>query len=190
VIQPGFSIVLPRQTEIFVGATVENESFRGVQFDGLHEYSVSLNSSPSKMLRFGASAGSGRRIARSLTVPEFANGSNVHLWAAFTPMPQLVIEPSISYEQLDHLDGGEIFSGYVAYARANYQVNRELQMRVLLQYNDFNRNLDVEPLLAYQLNPFSIFYVGATYGAEDMTTHGLVRTDRQYFMKFQYLIRK
>jgi hypothetical protein len=101
-----------------------------------------------------------------------------------------VIEPSISYEQLHRQSGEEIFSGYVAYARANYQYNRELQMRVLLQYNEFDKNLDVEPLLAYQLNPFTIFYVGATYGAADMTTHGLVGTDRQYFMKFQYLIRK
>ena len=105
-------------------------------------------------------------------------------------MPQLVIEPSVSYEQLDRLNGEEIFSGYVAYVRANYQISRELQTRVLVQYNGFNKNLDVEPLVAYQLNPFTIFYVGATYGAEDMTTHGMVRTDRQYFMKFQYLIRR
>ena len=97
---------------------------------------------------------------------------------------------TLSYEQLDRQSGEEIFSGFVAYARANYQYNRALQMRVLLQYNDFNKQLDVEPLVAYQLNPFTIFYVGATYGAEDMTTHGLVKTDRQYFMKFQYLIRK
>ena len=190
VIQPGFSIVLPRQTQIFVGATVQNETFRGVHFPGLRDYSFELSSSPSQLLRFGLSAGTGRRIARSLDVPEMANGRNVNLWAAITPMPQLVIEPSVSYEQLERRNGEEIFSGYVAYTRANYQVNRELQMRVLLQYNDFSKNLDVEPLLAYQLNPFTIFYVGATYGAADMTPHGLVGTDRQYFMKFQYLIRK
>jgi hypothetical protein len=190
VIQPGFSIVLPRQTNIFVGATVQNETFRAVHFSGLRDYNFSLSSSPSQLLRFGFDAGTGRRIARNLDVPEVANGRNVNLWAAITPIPQLVIEPSISYEQLDRQSGEEIFSGYVAYARANYQYNRELQMRVLLQYNDFNKNLDVEPLLAYQLNPFTIFYVGATYGAADMTPHGLVGTDRQYFMKFQYLIRK
>lgn len=190
VIQPGFSIVLPRQTEIYLNAAVQNETFRGVEFAGLRDYSVGFNSSPSQLLRFGLNAGTGRRIARSLNVPEMANGSNVHLWAAITPMPQLVIEPSVSYEQLDRQSGEEIFSGFVAYTRANYQVSRELQMRVLLQYNDFNKNLDVEPLVAYQLNPFTIFYVGATYGAADMTTHGLVGTDRQYFMKFQYLIRK
>ena len=190
VIQPGFSIVLPRQTEIFLGATVQEETFRGVHLTGLRDYSISLSSSPSQLLRFGMNAGTGRRVARNLNVPEVAEGSNVHLWAAITPMPQLVIEPSITYEKLDRQNGEEIFSGYVAYARANYQYNRELQMRVLLQYNDFNKNLDVEPLLAYQLNPFTIFYVGATYGAADMTTHGLVGTDRQYFMKFQYLIRK
>ena len=190
VIQPGFSIVLPRQTNIFFGATVQEETFRGVQLTGLRDYSFSLSSSPSQMLRFGFDAGTGRRIARSLDVPEVANGRNVNLWAAITPMPQLVIEPSISYEQLDHLNGEEIFSGFVAYTRANYQVNRELQARVLLQYNDFSKQLDVEPLVAYQLNPFTIFYVGATYGAADMTPHGMIGTDRQYFMKFQYLIRK
>ena len=162
VIQPGFSIVLPRQTNIFFGATVQQETFRGVQLTGLRDYSFSLSSSPSQLLRFGFDAGTGRRIARSLTVPEVAEGKNASLWAEITPMPQLVIEPSINFERLDRTTGEEIFAGFVGYVRANYQVNRELRARVLLQYNDFSDQLDIEPLIAYQLNPFTIFYVGAS----------------------------
>lgn len=49
--------------------------------------------------------------------------------------------------------------------------------------------LDLEPLLVYRLNPFSIFYVGSTYGSRQFDGYGLVGTDRQHFAKFQYLFR-
>lgn len=188
-IAPGFSIVLPRQTEISLNATVQQENFRGVQLTGLRDYSFSLSSHYTEKLRFGFDAGTGRRVARNLAVPEVANGSNVSAWAAITPIEQLVIEPTISYEKLHRRSGEQVFAGYVAHTRVNYQYNRELNVRVLLQYNDFDKRLDVEPLIAYQLNPLSIFYVGAGYGGREMGDHGLVRTDQQYFMKFQYLLR-
>ncbi len=85
--------------------------------------------------------------------------------------------------------GEEIYSGYIARTRFNFQYNRELQLRVVAQYNDFSERLDLEPLVAYQLNPFSIFYVGSTYGSREFDGHGMVGADRQYFAKLQYLFR-
>jgi hypothetical protein len=188
-IAPGFSIVLPRQTEISLNAQVQQENFRGVQLRGLRDYSASLSSHYSEKLRFGVDVGTGRRVARNLIVPEVAKGDNLSAWAAFTPFEQLVIEPTLSYERLNRTSGEEIFAGFVAHTRVNYQYNRELNLRVQLQYNDFDERLNVEPLIAYQLNPLSIFYVGSSYGGRKMTDHGLVRTDQQSFMKFQYLLR-
>ena len=55
-----------------------------------------------------------------------------------------------------------------------------------------------EPLLTYRLNPWTVFYVGATSGYADYgrrddldlpTEAGLVQTSRQFFLKFQYLLR-
>ncbi len=64
---------------------------------------------------------------------------------------------------------------------------------MIVQYNNFDKGLSLEPLLSYKLNPFTIFYLGATQqyldldpetGARDFT-----QTSRQFFMKFQYLVR-
>jgi len=101
-----------------------------------------------------------------------------------------VIEPSLTYAKLDRMDGESLFAGYIARTRLNLQFNRELQLRTVFQYNDFNGRLDVEPLVVYQLNPFTMFYVGSTYGSREFDELGFRGTDRQYFAKFQYLFRR
>ena len=71
------------------------------------------------------------------------------------------------------------------------QFNRELSLRVVTQYVDFgDAGLSVEPLVMYRLNPFSIFYVGMTDRFADYGGNlGYARTDRQFFVKLQYLLR-
>ena len=66
-------------------------------------------------------------------------------------------------------------------------------MRLVLQYNDFARSWDADPLLTWRLNPFSIFYIGSTrnYAEFDLDPQMLDEQwrlmDRTYFMKLQYL---
>lgn len=190
VIEPGINVTLPRQTQLGINTRFHSEFFRGIEMTGLRDFTFYLNSNFSDALRFGANLGAGRRIARTLAVPEVGTGADASIFATLTPIQQFVIEPSISYERLRLDDGEEVFAGYIARARLNYQFTRELQLRAVVQYNDFRGRLDVEPLLMYQINPFSIFYVGSTYGSSEFDGRGFVGTDRQYFAKFQYLLRK
>ena len=74
------------------------------------------------------------------------------------------------------------------------QITRELSLRLILQYNDFNELWEGDPLLQYQINPFSIFYVGSTRDYRLLTPTGQDAgdwrlVDRQYFLKLQYLFR-
>jgi hypothetical protein len=190
VVSPSLSVTLPRQTSVGLNTTLREETFRGVHHTGIREYRLWLNSNFSGPVRVGFDAGTGRRIARTLPVPEVGTGTDASLWATLRPLRRLVIEPSLSYEELNLLTGEEVFSGYIARTRFNVQYNRELNLRVVLQYNQFRDRLDLEPLLVYQLNPFSIFYVGSTYGSRQFDEHGFVGTDRQYFAKLQYLFRR
>jgi hypothetical protein len=141
-------------------------------------------------MRAGFEIGGGRRIARTPQVPEVGRGASASVWGMVKPLQNFVIEPSLSYERLRRQDGEELFSGYIARTRFNLQYNRELNLRVVLQYNEFGERLDVEPLLVYQLNPFSIFYVGSTFGSSKFDELGMVGTDRQYFARLQYLFRR
>ncbi len=115
------------------------------------------------------------------------------LWRRF------LLEPSLQYSDLSVDDGAtEVFRGFVLRTRASLQFTRELFMRVVVQWDDFAGRLSVEPLLTYRLNPFTVFYVGATSGYSDYgrrddldlpTEAGLTQTSRQFFVKFSYLLR-
>lgn len=191
VIEPSVNVTLPRQTNVHVGTSFQTENFGGAHLTGIRNYSLSVNSTLSALLQGGIDLGTGRRVVRrGITVPEVGKGRDISVWATLRPTPQIVIEPSLSYEELHRLDGEEVFSGYIARTRIGYQHNRELSFRVIVQYDDFGEQLDIEPLLGYQINPFSIFYIGSTHRSSQFDGHGLVGTDRQYFAKFQYMLRR
>jgi hypothetical protein len=189
-LSPGISATLPRQTNLGINSTFREETFRGVELTGVRRYNLWLNSNFSDPVSVGFNFGSGRSVARTLAVPEVGTGRDASIWATIKPMQRVVIEPSFTYAELNRQTGEELYSGYIARTRVNYQFNRELQMRMVVQYNDFAERLDIEPLVVYQLNPFTIFYVGSTYGSQQFDEVGYVGTDRQYFAKFQYLFRR
>jgi hypothetical protein len=188
-IAPGINATLPRQTQVGINAVLSEETFRGVYVPGIRRTGVWLNSRYSQALAFGFEAETGRTVARTLAVPELGRTRQAAVFATLKPVQRVVLEPSIGYERLLGDDGREIYAGYLARTRFNFQYNRELQLRTVVQYNDFRERLDVEPLLVYRVNPFTIFYVGSTYGSRQFDELGFVGTDRQYFLKFQYLFR-
>jgi hypothetical protein len=190
VFSPMISATLPRQTTVSLNTTLRQEVFRGVELTGIRDYSLSVNSNFSAAVRGGFALGTGRRVARTLAVPEVGEGRNATVVATIQPVRRLVIQPSFSYQELNRLSGEEVFGGYIARTRFSLQLNREFNLRTVLQYNQFRDRLDVEPLLMYQLNPFTIFYVGSTFGSSQFDEYGFVATDRQYFAKFQYLFRR
>ncbi|HEX6135731.1 MAG TPA: DUF5916 domain-containing protein [Longimicrobiales bacterium] len=186
----GLSLALPRQTHVELSGSVSRERFRGVEFDGIRRLNLYVSTSPVAELSFGASGGAGRSIARNLATPAPGSSRDVSVWGSVKPVPRLVIEPSWNWTRLDALDGANIFEGYVLRARTSYQFTHELFARVVTQYNDFSNRFDFEPLLMYRINPFSIFYVGSTHGfieTEDPTR--IIATERQVFLKVQYLFR-
>jgi len=70
--------------------------------------------------------------------------------------------------------------------------SRELFLRLITEYNHFGRSVNVYPLLSYKLNPFTIFYAGSTYDGrdfDDSRRNNFIQTQRQFFVKLQYLIR-
>jgi hypothetical protein len=189
-VNPSLSVALPRQTHVGIGTNLRRETFRDVEMEGLTRYTINVNSAFSDLMSAGFFVGTGRSVARMFATPEVGRGTDAMLWATIRPLQRLVIEPSLTYAELNRLDGEEIYSGYIARTRVGFQYNRELQLRVVLQYNEFDERLDVEPLLVYQVNPFTMFYVGSTYGSHAFDEVGRRNTDRQYFAKFQYLFRR
>jgi hypothetical protein len=190
-VSPRMFTQLKRQSYVGINTSFNREVFRGREFEGIRRFGVFGGSNFSDAVGFELFVGRNRSIARNLSTPVLGEGLDFNVSATLKPMQRLVIQPSFGYAELHRVDSGEeVFSGYILRTRANYQFTRELSARVVAQYNDFSGGFDLEPLLVYRLNPFSIFYVGSTHGFRDFAEGvGLAGTDRQFFLKFQYLFR-
>lgn len=188
-ISPSLNMTLAAQTNVSASYTVERELFRGVEFDGFRNWSIGFNSAPSELIRFGGNLNGGETIARTLSTPLLGDGLSAHVWAEFQPLRRLSLEPSISYSRLRHPDEGELFAGYVARTRGSFQFTREFFLRVVGEYDDFRGSFAVEPLLLYRLNPFSVLYLGSSHDYLDTGEPGFRQSERQFFLKVQYLFR-
>ena len=179
------------QTSFHMQYLRSNELFGGVHFDNIWALHLCGDTTPSDFLRFGWSLNYGERIARGDLV--MGKEHSHYLWARIKPLSNLVIEPNIEYlRSRDVETDAELYKDYVMRTKFSLQLNRELAVRVVLQYRDHGRTWEADPLLTYRLNPFSIFYIGSTRDYRDLKVaqdgiDGWRLTNRQYFMKLQYL---
>jgi hypothetical protein len=160
---------------------------------------VVLESRPSAYATAGMWTRFGRGVYRSFDDPQLGNEFFFSLWGQLKPHQRLVIEPSWDYAQMrSRVDDSMLFRTYILRTQLGLNLSRKWYLRLIVQYNDGNRRLDLEPLLTYRLNPFSVFYAGvngkyrhfavtpATPGPEQMDWE---LASRQFFLKFQYLFR-
>jgi hypothetical protein len=169
-----------------------NERFKGVDFRGINRVNVWFNSNFSDPVKLGSEFTFGQSIARGEDVPVLGTGLDLSFWGTLRPSSRFQVNPSVSFSKLDHPDTGEsIFSGYVGRIRFNYQFTRRFFLRLITQYNDFNRRFEIDPLLTYSVNPYTEFYLGSTHDFTDFdeTQTGYTPTARQFFFKVRYLVR-
>ncbi|HUF12369.1 MAG TPA: DUF5916 domain-containing protein [Longimicrobiales bacterium] len=191
-LNPGVSATLTAQTNLGVNYVhTFSERFQNLRFEDYGRANFWIDSDFSERLGGGFEVGHGESIARRENPAVLGTGTSAALWATIKPLDRLVIQPEIAYQELNAPDGGELFAGWVARTRFQLQFTRELSLRLVTQYVDFgDAGISVEPLLMYRLNPFSIFYIGSTDRyTEFAEPTGFARTDRQFFLKFQYLFR-
>jgi hypothetical protein len=190
-IEPGIAANLAAQSFVNVWVTLIRERFAGVEFDAFRRVGFYGETRPSRAVFFGFFTSHGRSIFRDRANPFLGSGTDVELFATLQPISRLVLRPSVVYSELKRLDGEAVFSGFIFRTRTNVQVTRELSLRVVVQYDDFDKALNLEPLATYRINPFSLFYVGSSlaYQDDERPSRDLGATSRQLFAKLQYLIR-
>jgi hypothetical protein len=185
-------INLKAQTNVGVRWLVRSdERFRGVDFQGLRRLSVNVNSNFSDPVKLGAFMNVGRSIARNRETPVMGRSLDLEFWGTIKPISRLVLEPSLTYASLDEdASGEEVFSGFIVRTRVNLQFTRRLFVRLVTQYNDFSERFELDPLITYKINPFTAFYVGSTHDYDSFSDpYGVRLSERQFFFKFQYLVR-
>lgn len=193
--RPAVSVQLKRQTNIQINWWYREENFAGVQFDGMTRVNANIFSNFSKRVNLGMDVGIGESIARFLDEPEIGNSLDISAWGTLRPTQRMSIRPQFSYSRLsDKETGEEFFSGYIVRSRVKYQFSRYFFLRTIVQYSEFSKSLEIDPLLTYKINAFTALHVGSTHDFDQFNrAQGAEKyfrqSSRQIFFKVQYLFR-
>jgi hypothetical protein len=206
-VRPGLFLEFKGQTTFYSEVLFSCERFGMNQefFTYIRRGYFELNTRPFKTIGFGGWVNVGTGIYRDRVNPELGNQTNAGGYVNLRPTQQLFISPEIEFAKLDHRDdymqanpdsAQNVYKGFIVRSRVTYQFTREMNLRVIVQYNDFSDRFDLEPMFSYKINPFTVFYLGVNSKFQhfNRTDYSLAKSEtelseRQFFAKFQYLIR-
>ncbi|MCK5146057.1 carbohydrate binding family 9 domain-containing protein [bacterium] len=192
IMRPGLSLMLKGQTRINLSYLLRNdERFRNVYFKDICRVNFRINSSPISMLSFGFSADFGKFIYR-INSPLTGKGFNLNANIQIMPRSNINFQLSFSRARLvDNVSDDLFYDGNIYRGVAIYQFSAKAFFRTIVEYNSFARSWNIYPLFNYKASAFTTFYAGVS---NDIMNYGdpfgLRTTNRQFFVKMQYLIQK
>ncbi len=168
------------------------ENFAGIQFDNIWMAHYCMNSQLSKTVGLGMAVNYGNQIARNVAPAVMGRELSLYLSLNLRPVDRITFSPSYRYMVSDELGvDRQLFEIYTTRMKINYQFSRELSFRLITQYNDYYKNLEIDPLITYQINPFTMLYAGSTHDIHDYENFNdtsFRQTSQQFFFKIQYLM--
>ena len=168
---------------------IVNEEFAGFIGRNMTEISMFNGYNPTENINLRAFVSFSESIRYDEDDPSVGNALFMGTFNNFQLTPKLRLSPSVRYSELRaKTDKRLYFKGYIGRLNANYQFNQNLSFRIIGEYNDFDKDFFVQPLLRWNPNPFTIFFIGGTNGysrIENQTNFHL--GDSQLYFKFQYL---
>ncbi len=218
-----------RQSWFAVGYEVNRERLRPQDFPGLpadrdfsrNTRAISLGTSYIPQVSLSAELEWAKRInvvPPAGQEPFLANAKDLQLALTLRPQKQLSVENTyILTRLLERGTGANIFTNHIARSKWNWQFNRELSLRVILQYTavlaneghtslQTTKNFNADFLITYLVNPWTALYVGYNGNAQNLDD-GLaqlgppadlrllrprsrfINDSKQFFVKFSYLLR-
>ena len=150
---------------------------------------------PTENLTFLFEGRIGKEIAFNEDVPKIGRQENIFLSLSYKVGNNINLNSSINYSRLENLDNKKaIYDGYISRLSLRYQFNNDLSLRLVSEYNKFNDTFLFQPLLKWNPNPSTIFYIGGIQNSinnfdlepEDFDPFRINKS--QFFLKFQYLI--
>ncbi len=201
------------QTRIGFGYSLGSETWGDVDFDDLYTVYANCDTRPHDAIALGVAWSDGRGPAFSTL--GLGNETALSLAMELKLFDRLIIEPTLDYVRSEDAGTGAfLFRQTIARARLRFQASPRLSLRLVLQHTDtedpesmraaqsgdfplyhmyYGRKWEIDPLLTYRLNSFSVFYLGSTYDYRDFNAafpelpSDRRLTERQYFTKVQYL---
>ncbi|HEY3249626.1 MAG TPA: DUF5916 domain-containing protein, partial [Ignavibacteria bacterium] len=162
---PGFWFLFKKQINMSGGFfAVNNEEYEGIFHKNVNRGWVNINVNTFNKAAGGAYFELGRYIVRFENPSFVGYGYYAETWMDLRPVDRLISSFSYVYTELSKKAGEEkLYAGYIFRNKTSFQFNKHLFLRCIVQYDSFNKRLDIDPLLSYKWNPFTIFYIGSTH---------------------------
>jgi len=172
---------------------IDNEHFNGVFNEGVRRGTIYVNINTINLISLSGYIELGRYIIRNDN-PTVGYGMTISLSSTFKPVSNILMQNNYDYFELENNYKGEkIYAGYIYRNTTSYNITKDITFRLIAEYNSFSGSFNLNPLGSYKPNPFTIFYFGFTHQYNDIDTPNgypkYVLTNRQFFLKFQYLFR-
>lgn len=196
---------LKGQTEVEIEGLLSRERFREKLIPGIRRVTIHAATRPVEWIGVGAEVEFGRSIYRTFdpsAEPFLGRMLNASAETSLKLLQRLSLASTLEYARMKTRDGESlVYDGWILRNRLDLQINREGAVRLVAEYDKFDRRFRLEPLLTYRLNAFSVFYLGVAdrYArTERFLSHGTGGGDpkkgwdldsRQIFGKIQYLFR-
>ena len=212
------------QTAFELYYQADQEMLRPQDFAGLnanqvfshHRQGLYFESAPTTQVAFKADYSQGAQInivPPTGLLPLLSNMNTATVSLTVRPEHHLSIVNTYLFDRLrDRTTGASVFNNHILRSTWVWQFNRHLSLRVIPQYTTVlanpvytslqtTKNLNVDFLVTYLLNPFTALYVGyngnmdnlqllsSTPGSQILRTPGLYRDGHQFFVKVSYLVR-
>jgi len=167
-----------------IGTEIENELFREVQFDNMFDMNISVTGKLNAKTKIHGGIAGGDTIIRYLDTPEQTDSYGIWSYVEYKISDQASTGIGIQYE-----DAKNYYDGFLLNSWYTHSFTSKLSLRTKIQYSDFSNNWFIEPMLTYQPNAFSALYFGINefLSTEDNMFSNLTESERQLFVKFQYL---
>ncbi len=182
------STQMKAQTYVEFGGMHSKENYIGIEFDNIYDFSIYINSRFSRFAEVYANANYGNRIARRESPPIMGINSSMSIGGVLKPTNRIKIRPAYIYFKLADEKSNEILDeGFITRARIDYQATNRLSLRLIVEYDNFSDGWAIDPLITYRMSSYSVFYLGSSHQAYNFQDVGLKESNRQIFMKLQYL---
>jgi hypothetical protein len=213
-INPTFRLELTRMTRL----TFEREEFYEL-YSGLgfrkHRNNVRVSSQLTKRFSFQSTFANGTGVnyhpAAGLS-PSIGDMTEVSAGVTLRPVPRLRLDETYLYSALRSPQDESVFHNHIFRSKANFQFNREMSLRTIIDYSSVLPNpalvnlekeehLGLDVLFTYMLNPGTAFHAGYTDLYDNLclnpslspslcrTNSPDLNTGRQFFVKLSYLFR-
>lgn len=190
----GLWFLFKNQIQLYLGGLIiNNEKFGGKFLTDARRMWINFNTNSFNWITGGFNIEIGRFIIRNNN-PSVGFGLGNSLWITLKPLDNITSSIDYNYFELSKSYAGEkLYAGYILRNTINYQIIKDISLRLILEYNSFADGFYLNPLITYQPNPFTIFYLGFTSQYDNLkNSNGINKytlTDRQFFLKLQYLFR-